>query len=225
MLTPSATPTPLLPRRILIVEDNPLFHQQIQRAIEKLGIGGSLFICQSGAEAFELLEKPKLGLDLALIDLGLPDISGIDVIHRIRRSFPNLPIMVISVVTAERSVLAAIRAGAKGYILKGDSEELVSQAISQVLMGNYPITPSLAHALFKLAGAPSDQIGSTPFKLSPRELETLQLISRGHTYEEVGRLMGVAITTVQTNIRSLYRKLDAHSQGQAVTKAREAGLL
>lgn len=225
MVIQSVTFSQLLPRRILIVEDNPLFHQQIQRAIEKLGIGGSLHICQSGGEAFELLEKPKLGLDLALIDLGLPDMSGIDVIHRIRRSFPNLPIMVISVVTAERSVLAAIRAGARGYILKGDSEELVSQAISQVLMGNYPITPSLAHALFKLAGAPSDQVGSISFKLSPRELETLQLISKGHTYEEVGRLMGVAITTVQTNIRNLYRKLDAHTQGQAVTKAREAGLL
>lgn len=215
----------LLPRRILIVEDNPLFHQQIQRAIEKMGIAGTLHICQSGGEAFELLEQPKLGLDLALIDLGLPDMSGIDVIHRIRRTFPNLPIMVISVIAAERSVLASIRAGARGYILKGDSEELIAQAIAQVLMGNYPITPSLAHALFKLAGAPSQQAGAVPFKLSPRELETLQHISRGYTYEEVGRLMGVALTTVQTNIRSLYRKLDAHSQGQAVTKAREAGLL
>lgn len=219
------SPTPMLPRRILVVEDNPLFHQQIKRAIDKLGIGGSLHICQTGAEAFELLEQPKLGLDLALIDLGLPDMSGIDVIQRIRRSFPALPIMVISVVTAERSVLAAIRAGARGYILKGDSEALISDAISQVLQGNYPITPSLAHALFKLAGAPVGHVGQLEFKLSPRELETLQLIAKGHTYEEVGRLMGIAVATVQSNIRSLYRKLDAHTQGQAVTKAREAGLL
>lgn len=225
MYTESASSKQLLPRRVLIVEDNPLYHQQIQRAIDQLGVGGAVYVCESGAQVFELLQQPRLGLDLALIDLGLPDMSGIDVIHRLRRSFPSLAVMVISVVSAERSVLAAIRAGARGYILKGDAEELIAQAISQVLMGNYPITPSLAHALFKLAGAPSDQVGSTPFKLSPRELETLQLIARGHTYEEVGRLMGVAITTVQSNIRSLYRKLDAHSQGQAVTKAREAGLL
>jgi DNA-binding NarL/FixJ family response regulator len=129
------------------------------------------------------------------------------------------------VVTAERSVLAAIRAGARGYILKGDGEGLIAHAIHQVLMGNYPITTSLAHALFRLAGAPTGQVGSLEFKLSPRELETLQLISKGHTYEEVGRLMGIGLATVQTNIRSLYRKLDAHTQGQAVTKAREAGLL
>jgi two-component system nitrate/nitrite response regulator NarL len=215
----------LLPRRILIVEDNPLFQKQISKAIEHLGIAGTLHLCQSGNEAFSVLERPKLGLDLALIDLGLPDMSGIEVIQRTRRIFPHLPIMVISVVTAERSVLAAIRAGARGYILKGDSEELIAQAIHQVLMGNYPITPSLAHALFRLAGAPTGQVGSLEFKLSPRELETLQLISKGHTYEEVGRLMGIGIATVQTNIRSLYRKLDAHTQGQAVTKAREAGLL
>lgn len=218
-------PHQLLPRRILIVEDNPLFQQQISRAIEYLGITGALHICQSGTEALSVLEQPKLGLDLALIDLGLPDMSGIDVIQRIRRIFPNLPIMVISVVTAERSVLAAIRAGARGYILKGDGEDLIAHAIYQVLMGNYPITPSLAHALFRLAGAPTGQAGSLEFKLSPRELETLQLISKGHTYEEVGRLMGIGLATVQTNIRSLYRKLDAHTQGQAVTKAREAGLL
>ena len=97
--------------------------------------------------------------------------------------------------------------------------------IEDVLRGNHPISPSLARVLFKLAGAPVAAAGAQDFGLSPRELETLRLISRGHSYEEVGSLMGVALSTVQSNIRNLYRKLDAHSQVQAVSKARDAGLL
>jgi len=217
---------PMYPRRILIVEDNPSYSRQIQNALQKWGVVGALHLCATGDDVFKLLETPKFGLDLALIDLGLPDISGIEVIKRLRRAFPELPIMVISAISSERSVLSAIRAGARGYILKDDSEYVIAHAISQVLMGHYPITPSLAHALFKLAGSPTAaDLGDLNFKLSPRELETLQFIAQGLSYEEVGRKMGVALTTVQSNIRSLYRKLDAHSQGQAVSKARAAGLL
>lgn len=217
---------PMYPRRIMIVEDNPTHSRQIQNAVEKWGVVGTLHLCPTGEDVFKLLETPKFGLDLALIDLGLPDISGIEVIKRLRRGFPELPIMVISSISTERSVLSAIRAGARGYILKDDSEYVIAHAISQVLMGHYPITPSLAHALFKLAGSPTAaDLGDLNFKLSPRELETLQFIAQGLSYEEVGRKMGVALTTVQSNIRSLYRKLDAHSQGQAVSKARAAGLI
>ena len=217
---------PMYPRRIMIVEDNPTHSRQIQNAVEKWGVVGTLHLCPTGEDVFKLLETPKFGLDLALIDLGLPDISGVEVIKRLRRGFPELPIMVISSISTERSVLSAIRAGARGYILKDDSEYVIAHAISQVLMGHYPITPSLAHALFKLAGSPTAaDLGDLNFKLSPRELETLQFIAQGLSYEEVGRKMGVALTTVQSNIRSLYRKLDAHSQGQAVSKARAAGLI
>jgi two-component system nitrate/nitrite response regulator NarL len=217
---------PMYPRRIMIVEDNPTHSRQIQNAVEKWGVVGTLHLCPTGEDVFKLLETPKFGLDLALIDLGLPDISGIEVIKRLRRAFPELPIMVISSISTERSVLSAIRAGARGYILKDDSEYVIAHAIAQVLMGHYPITPSLAHALFKLAGSPAAaDLGDLQFKLSPRELETLQFISQGFSYEEVGRKMGIALTTVQSNIRSLYRKLDAHSQGQAVSKARAAGLI
>ncbi|NDC61193.1 MAG: response regulator [Betaproteobacteria bacterium] len=217
---------PMYPRRILIVENNPGEGRLIQNAVDKWGVVGTLHLCPTGDDVFKLLENPKFGLDLALIDLALPDISGIDVIKRLRRAFPELPIMVITSISTERSVLSAIRAGARGYILKDDSEFAIAQAIAQVLMGHYPITPCLAHALFKLAGSPTAAaLEDLNVKLSPRELETLQLIAQGLSYEEVGRKMGVALTTVQSNIRSLYRKLDAHSQGQAVSKARAAGLI
>ena len=219
------SPLGLAPRSTLIVEDNPVFIKKLRRTIENMGPVNALHICETGQEAQNKLGDPKLLLDLALVDLGLPDMSGIDVIKLVRGRFPKLPVMVISVVTEERSVIAAIRAGAKGYILKDDSETLIAQAVSHILAGNYPISPSLAYTLFKMAGAPQDIVGEMKFNLSRRELETLQFISKGHTYEEAGRLMGISVNTVQTHIRSIYSKLDVHTQGQAVTKAREAGLL
>lgn len=208
----------------LLVEDNPLFQNQICSAIWRFHPERSIHRCANGTEALALLEAPQVRLDLVLVDLGLPDISGIEVIQAARRRFGDIPIMVISVISAERTVLAAIRAGARGYILKGESEESISNAIQDVLRGNYPISPALARSLFKLAGAPLEKEPDA-FNLSPRELETLQFIAKGNSYEEVATLMGIALSTVQSNIRSLYRKLEVRSQMQAVSKARDAGLI
>lgn len=213
------------PRRILVVEDNPLFEQVIGQAITTLGIDGKTYVCQTGNQALHLCEDNQVQLDLALVDLGLPDISGIDVIKCLRRRFPNLPIMVISVISTERSVLAAVRAGARGYILKGDSQASITQAIEELMLGNYPITPALARYLFKMAGGVTGTVSQVEHNLSPRELETLRHLSRGLKYEEVARVMGIALSTVQSNVRNLYRKLDANSQMQAVTKARDHGLI
>lgn len=214
-------------RRILIVEDNNVFVRQISKAVAQVNAGYQISVCRTGSEALRLVQDAGEHFDLALVDLGLPDISGIDVIHEVRGRFADIPIMVISVVSAESAVLAAIRAGARGYILKGESEAMTAAAIEDVLCGNYPISPALARSLFKLAGAPvaSATPATNQFDLSPREFETLKHIARGHNYGEVAKLMGISMSTVESNIRNLYRKLNAHSQMQAVTKARDAGLI
>ena len=220
-----ASPERLRPRSILIVEDNPLFREQMELALSQLGVRGELLSCSTGSEALDLLDSPRTLVDLAFVDMGLPDISGLEVIHAMRRRFPDAPVLVISVISAERTLLAAIRAGARGYLLKGSTQAALTSAIDEVLNGHYPISPSLARSLFKLAGSPTASDKNTEFKLSPRELETLRLIAAGNSYEEVGTLMGVALSTVQSNIRNLYRKLNAHSQVQAVARARDAGII
>ena len=160
-----------------------------------------------------------------LVDLGLPDIDGIEVISVARRFCANAPIMVITSISSEATLIAAIRAGAQGYISKRDFGVALNLAITNVLKGNYPISPSFARTLFLMAGAPNDANNEKKFKLSPRETETLMHISRGYSYAEVATLMGIALSTVQSNIRIIYRKLDTNSQMQAVAKAREAGLI
>jgi DNA-binding NarL/FixJ family response regulator len=211
-------------RNVVLVEDNPAFRLLIGEAIRHIGLKGQIMECATGTAVMDLLEQPQTRLDLALVDLGLPDMGGIEVIQAIRRRFSEIPILVISVLSSERSVLTAIRAGASGYILKGESAQAIGQAILEVLQGNYPISPSLARTLFKLAGAPTGK-SAISFSLSPRELETLQSIARGNSYEQTAVVMGIGVSTVQSNIRNLYRKLEVRSQVQAVTKARDAGLI
>lgn len=211
-------------RNVVLVEDNPAFRLLIGEAIRHIGLKGQIMECATGTAVMDLLEQPQTRLDLALVDLGLPDMGGVEVIQAIRRRFSEIPILVISVLSSERSVLTAIRAGASGYILKGESAQAIGQAILEVLQGNYPISPSLARTLFKLAGAPTGK-SAISFSLSPRELETLQSIARGNSYEQTAVVMGIGVSTVQSNIRNLYRKLEVRSQVQAVTKARDAGLI
>ena len=211
-------------RNIAVVEDNPSFRLLISEAIQHIGLNGNIMECSNGADVMELLEQPQTRLDVALVGRGLPDMGGVEVIQAIRRRFSEIPILVISAISSERAVLAAIRAGANGYILKGDSAQSIGQAILEVLQGNYPVSPSLARTLFKLAGAPTGK-SAISFSLSPRELETLQSIARGNSYVQTAALMGIGVSTVQSNIRNLYRKLEVRSQVQAVTKARDAGLI
>jgi two-component system nitrate/nitrite response regulator NarL len=214
---------PVAAIRVLVVEDDPAFEDLLSRAAHRLADTVDLVACETAFSALAVIEKSIKSFDLALIDLGLPDLSGVEVIRRIRDRFEDLPILVVSVLSAERSVLSAIRAGACGYILKDDSEAAMSQAMREALNGNYPISPALARYLFKLAGGrdkPADLSG-----LTRKELELLQWLARGKSYNEAARSMGVTLATVQTHIRNLYRKLDVHSQVQAVTKAQHQGLV
>lgn len=208
---------------LLIVEDDPAFEELLTKAAQQLAQAARVERHQTAFGALDSIRCDGSPFDLALIDLGLPDLSGVELIRRIRARFPDLPILVVSVISAERSVLAAIRAGARGYILKDDSVAAMSEAMREAINGNYPISPSLARYLFKLAGAqdkPADLSG-----LTRKELELLQQLARGHSYGEAARAMGVSVATVQTHIRNLYRKLDVHSQVQAVTKAQNQGLI
>lgn len=215
-------------RRLLLVEDNPVFVEQIQDAIAQQADPWRIFRVHEGLQALRLLDECARPFDLALIDIGLPDISGLEVIRACHALDPEMPIVVISVVASEHVVLSAIEAGAKGYLLKDDTVQAITQGIAQVMAGIYPLSPALARFLFrKLAGEQRKDPAAidADFKLTPRELETLRFLSQGLTYEGVAKRMGVALSTIQSNVRNLYRKLNVRSQVLAISKARDHGLL
>ena len=213
-------------KRLLLVEDNPLFAEQLTEAILRTQDAWEVLEFSEGRAAQEFLRQAAKPLDLVLVDLGLPDIPGSELIRSVRQTYPEVPIVVVSVVAAEGPVLGAIEAGANGYILKDESIEEITQDIMKVLDGIYPLSPRLARYLFKHLSQPS--VKTTPseeVRLSPRESETLQYLAKGFSYEGVAEQMGVSLSTVQSNVRSLYRKLNVKSQSQAVLKAMDYKLL
>jgi DNA-binding NarL/FixJ family response regulator len=213
-------------RNLLLVEDNPLFAEQITDAMKALSGRWQIFEFSQGQSAKDWIAQAQSPLDLMLVDLGLPDVSGLEVIRACRERFADMPIVVISVVASEAAVLNAIEAGANGYILKDESIDEITQGIVKVLDGVYPLSPRLARYLFKQLTNPSEKSNArTDVRLSPREQETLQHLSQGLSYEQVANTMGVALSTIQSNVRSLYRKLNVKSQSQAVSVARDQKLL
>jgi DNA-binding NarL/FixJ family response regulator len=213
-------------KHLLLVEDNPVFLDQLSVAIDQLPAEWQVLSCINGETALDTLKQTTHGFDLAMIDLGLPDIGGLEIIRACRLKLPEMPIVVVSVIAAESTVISAIEAGANGYLLKGDSIAEITKGINQVMNGIYPLSPSLARLLFKrLCNSTPQELNSEDFKLTPREKETLKHMSIGHSYDQVAELMGVATSTVQSNVRNIYRKLNVHSQMQAVSKARNFNLI
>jgi DNA-binding NarL/FixJ family response regulator len=210
---------------VLLVEDDVVFQDTFARVFAQMGGDWKIYAYQDGASALEALAEPGRQFKLALIDIGLPDMSGIDVISSVRSRFAELPILVTTAFTAEETFLSAIRAGAHGYLLKGDTEASLVNSINQVMQGQYPVSPALARHLFRLAGSPTATPSPSSLNLSPRELELLQHIAKGRSYVICAETMSITLSTVQTHIRNMYRKLEVCNQRQAITKAQSAGLL
>lgn len=211
--------------RILLVEDDLVFQETFVRVFAKLPGEWEIQAYQDGASALQALGQPHAQFKLALVDIGLPDITGIEVIAAARQRFTELPVLVTTAFTAEETFLSAIRAGASGYLLKGDTEAALGHSIELVLQGQYPVSPALARHLFRLAGAPCVSTKANKLNLSPRELELLQLIAKGCSYATSAEVMNISLSTVQTHIRNMYRKLEVSNHRQAITKAQSAGLL
>lgn len=214
-------------RHLLLVEDNPLFAEQLTNSVGKLPGTWRIDHFRTGEATLAALSAlpADAPFTLALIDIGLPDMNGIEVIRACRDHFPEMPIVVVSVISVEESLLDAIRAGASGYILKNDSIEQIAHDVAGVLDGNYPLSPQLARFLFKQVTAQkTEPVVQNDFELTPRQIETLKHLAQGASYEQVAQLMGVALSTVQTNIRNLYRKLNVRTQAQAVSIAHKHNL-
>lgn len=223
--------------RVLIVEDDPemrgFFEACVVRspALALVGCVGTV------AQAKACLAQPGLGVDVLLTDLGLPDGSGLALIHQARLAHPACETLVISMFGDEDNVLASIEAGALGYIHKDAAPEDIAQTILEMKAGGSPISPMIARRVLAkyaarqagAAAAMASPAASPPDadrpSLSRREQEVLGMIARGFSYQEIAKLQGVSVHTVQAHIKSLYGKLAVHSKMEAVFEATRMGLL
>lgn len=219
-----------LPAPVLIVEDDPLMRQRLGNVLGGLGYAPeAITFAASLGEARAYIESQPLAM--ALVDLGLPDGNGIELIEELREQDPSLLILVISAWSTEEAILGALRAGATGYVLKERDDLEVSLSIRSVLRGGAPIDPFIARRILQLLPAtapPQPEESTRPVEggvLSAREHEILELVSQGMTNREIAEQLFISRYTVECHIKRIYRKLAVSSRTRAVNEARQRGLL
>ncbi|HET9863460.1 MAG TPA: response regulator transcription factor [Steroidobacteraceae bacterium] len=217
--TPEPAPADSPPIRVVVVEDDPRFRAAFIAAI---GNSPGLELLSQAAslqQAMALLSGPAP--DVLLVDLGLPDGSGVSLIQAARIAWPATDVMVSSVFGDESHVLRSIEAGAVGYLLKDSEPERIVEQIRSVRAGGSPISPLIARqVLARLRPSAT----STETSLSARETEVLSYITKGFSYDEIVRLLQVSRPTVLTYVRRIYAKLQVNSKTEAVYEARKLGL-
>lgn len=215
-----------LPFRILVVEDDRFFQQAIAKGVSLVIEPSTIDLCTNTRDAIQKVTNSVAPYQIAIIDLSLPDGDGVDVIRQIASKHTQTSILVLSVSSDERKVLQAIRAGATGYVVKGDISLSITKALDHILNGINPISPSLAGYFLRLAGRESSIATDSPIeRLTAREIELLREFASGKSYKEAATSMGISITTVRTHTTNLYRKLGVRSSLRALSIAKEHGLL
>lgn len=235
----SSTPTPTTSTvappsiHVAIVEDDPSFRDALSKVLEATPDMRLANIAGTRAEGLAMLQGPPA--DVLLVDLGLPDGSGIDVIHAAILRWPSCNIMVSTNFGDETHVMRSIEAGAAGYLLKDSSPAKIVDEIRSLASGGSPISPIIARqilARFRTA-APADVAANSTAAaaaepstlLSAREKEVLDFITRGFTAQEIAKLMQLSPFTVRTFVRRIYSKLKVTSKTEAIYEARTLGLL
>lgn len=206
---------------LIIVEDDPAVRALLRSSLEKVSRYQIVGEYGRGKEA--IAEVLRVCPKIALVDIGLPDISGVEVISYISSKLPDANVLVITAFGDSETVLRAIAAGADGYILKGGNPEELNRDIQVLESGGSPLSPSIARQLLRKFHRPAtvDDLES----LTPRETEILQLTARGLSYSEVADACRVKAGTVHTHLKSIYRKLAVHSKTEAVFEARVRGII
>jgi len=216
-------------KTILLVEDDKSTRTHLMESINthtQLDVIAACGTLKQGLEALAT-QTP----DVLVTDLGLPDGSGIELIHAAREKDEAIEIMVITVFGDERNVLAAIEAGASSYLLKDGDTDYIGDAIMQLLAGESPISAAIARQLLKRyqngnnPPPETTEVDTPKSQLTDRETEVLSCMAKGYTYNEAAVLLGMSYHTVTSHIKKIYRKLEVNSRSEAVFEAMQMGLV
>lgn len=237
-MSDAAPASPLvLPTPVLVVEDDALIQQRLARILSQLGYQAHMVhFAPALAPARYLAAHEKFAL--ALVDLGLPDGNGTELIAELRAQDAGMGILVISAWCTKEAILAALRAGATGYVLKERDDLEVSLSIRSMLRGGAPIDPFIARRLITefqsyeatpqpppASNAEPDSEPESDTALSFREINILHLVSNGLSHREIAERLFISRHTVEAHVRNIYRKLAVSSRIRAVNEARSRGLI
>jgi DNA-binding NarL/FixJ family response regulator len=201
---------------LAIVEDEPVIRASLEDLLTGHDTIDLIHVCNDGETAVKLIgEQP---VDVVLSDINLPGISGIEIIARLKARHPHIQFVVLSVYEDAEHIFKALRAGATGYIIKGQPFEQVASAIHEVHAGGSPMSSGIARKVvsaFSALPQPAEEVE----QLSRREHEILDLLAKGFRYKEIADKLFVSTETVRTHIHNIYVKLQVNSRHEALKKA------
>jgi DNA-binding NarL/FixJ family response regulator len=209
--------------RILIADDHPLFRKGLRTLLEAMPDMEVVGEAATGPEAIE--RATALQPDMVLMDLQMPQGSGLSAIRQIVTTSPHIRVLVVTLFKEDDSVFAAVQAGARGYILKDTGEDEMLRAIRAVGDGEAIFSPAIATRLMDYFSASRVVIPDEVFpELTEREREILGRIAGGQTNGQIAEQLTISLKTVRNHVSNIFSKLQVADRAQAVIRAREAGL-
>lgn len=206
-------------RRVLFVDDDEDFLDDVRLVLANEPFEIATETTSAGALAH------ANGPEAAFVDLGLPDGDGVELVKKLTLRWPDVPIVVLTVQQDEARILAAFRAGARGYIFKDDVPVRLRLALDDALAGGAPMSAAVARRVLRLVAAVPDGPSFEPEPLTAQELKIVRELASGVTYEQAAHAMNISVNTMRSHVRNIYRKLSVGSRTEAVMSALRLGLL
>jgi DNA-binding NarL/FixJ family response regulator len=211
-------------KTILLLEDLPEIRSWLKSLVTHVFPNAQIVECARVHDALAQVTAQKF--ELALIDLGLPDGSGVDVVTALRESQPEALSVIVTIHDDDEHLFPALQAGAYGYILKEQSRELITEQLQRISQGEPPLSPSIARKVIAYFAAQNKpQANALPHvSLTERESEVLLRVAKGFTLPEIGVQLGLSRHTIADYVKQIYRKLNVSSRAEAALEAQRLGL-
>lgn len=158
---------------------------------------------------------------VVLMDIGMPDLNGIEGLKQLKAAFPKIEVIMLTVFEDEPRIFEALQHGAGGYLLKNTSPGKILDAIKDVMVGGAPITPSVARKILDTLPSTQSKEKSTEYSLTLREMDVLNYLAKGFSHKMVSEQLSISVNTVRTLIRRAYKKLEVHSITEAILKVKK----
>jgi len=209
--------------RVIVADDHPTFRRGLGALFDSLDNVELVGEAADGEGAVRL--AAQLVPDVIVMDLNMPGVNGVEATHRILAANPNIAVLVLTMLDEDESVFAAMRAGARGYVVKGADTEDVLRALESVARGDAVFGPAIASRVLTYLTRPLSARDPILFpELSDREREVLELLARGMSNGQIARTLVIAPKTVRNHLSNVFAKLQVSDRNEAIERARRAGL-
>lgn len=206
--------------RLAIAEDNTFALKAIVSKLKSAAEVSVKITAFDGAELLQALEKDSV-IDVVLMDIQMPELNGIETTRQLKQKYPQIKVIMVTTFDDDEKIFESIMAGASGYLLKDESEEKIISALHEAINGGAAMSPGIALKALNLIRNPfsPSSINHDDFGLTKREIELLEQLKGGLSYEQAASNLFISIGTVQKHIGNVYRKLQVNNKVEAVQKA------